>query len=274
MKRFVIMALLFVSLSCDRAEYYPDRPLTVTATHILGHAGGGDFDIGNTFAACKHGLGIADGIEIDLQMNDDGTIWLAHDTYTRSCGQIGSECFHFIDDGRIAQINTCIGTATAYVDLETVFDYISKNYPDSYVSLDVKAWEPCGLADVNVTRNMNIFAQKIIDMVEKHGLQDRVMVESEVGDFLWYVKTNCDFIETYLTTMGDFELGASRTLGAGFSGISFKYKFTEAITREMVDLLHRKGLKIQVWTVSGAADIQEAIDLGVDFIQTDTLGEL
>jgi glycerophosphoryl diester phosphodiesterase len=268
------VVLLFVSLSCDRAEYFPDRPLTAAVTYILGHAGGGDFDIGNTMAACSHGLSIADGIEIDLQMNDDGTIWLAHDTYTRSCGQVEEECFHFMSDERMEELNSCIGTATSYTRLSTVLEYIRDNYPESFVSLDVKVWEPCGISDVNVTRNMNAFAQEIIDLVKEYGLENRVMVESEAGDFLWYVKTNCNFIETYLTTMGDFELGASRALGAGFSGISFKYKFDENIDKETVDLLHRKGMKIQVWTVGGRADIQEAIDLGVDFIQTDTLGEL
>lgn len=262
---------MLLSFSCDRAEYYPDRPLTVSVTHILGHAGGGDFDMGNTFAACEYGLSKADGIEIDLQMSDDGTLWLAHDTYTRSCGQIGEECFHEIGDDRMAEINTCIGKSEAYPTLASVFAYIRDNYPDAFISLDVKAWTPCGLGDLNVTRNMNMLARTIIEMVEEYGLENRVMVESEVGDFLWYVKKNCDFIETYLTTLGDYELGASRALGAGFSGVSFKYKFSEPIDKTMVELLHRKGLKIQVWTVSGAADIQEAIDIGVDFIQTDTL---
>ncbi len=77
-------------------------------------------------------------------------------------------------------------------------------------------------------------------------------------------------IETYLTTLGDYELGISRALGAGFSGVSFKFKFSEVIDQEMVDLLHRKGLKIQVWTVESRSDLEEAVEMGVDFVQTDS----
>lgn len=226
--------------------------------------------MGNTFAACAYGLRVSDGIEIDLQMSNDGTIWLSHDGFTRACGEIADECFHDVSDDHIGEINTCLGTAFSYTRLSSVFEYIRDNHPDRFVSLDVKAWTPCGLGDLNVTRRMNIFAQKIIDMVREYGLENRVMVESEVSDFLWHVKTNSDFIETYLTVLGDFELGASRALGAGYSGISFKFKFTENIDKETVDLLHRKGLKIQLWPVNGPGEMREAIDMGVDFIQTDT----
>jgi len=269
-RRIIIPILLLTSFSCDRAQYYPDRPLTGIITQVLGHAGSGRFDDANTMDACKYGLNTYDGIEIDLQMSDDGTIWLCHDNFTRPCGDFSEECFHATGDARIEEINSCIGTAMSYTRLAKVFEYIRQYYPNSFVSLDVKAWSPCGIGDVNVTRRMNIFAQAIIDMVQEHGLENRVMVESEVGDFLWYVKTHCDFIETYLTTFGDFELGASRALGAGFSGVSFKFKFNETIDKEMVDLMHRKGLKIQVWTTEDPGGLKEAIDLGVDFVQTDT----
>lgn len=187
-----------------------------------------------------------------------------------ACGTFGEECFHDISDKHMEEINTCLGSANSYPRLANVFDYISRNHPDSFVSLDVKVWTPCGIGDLNVTRNMNIMAQKIIDLIQAYHLENQIMVESEVGDFLYYVKSNSDFIETYLTTLGDYELGVSRALESGFSGISFKYKFTAPITKEQIDLLHRKGLKIHLWPVNGTEDIEEAKALGADFIQTDT----
>jgi hypothetical protein len=94
------------------------------------------------------------------------------------------------------------------------------------------------------------------------------MVESEVGDFLYYVKSNSNDIETYLVSLGDFELGISRALKAEFTGVSFHYKYKEPITKELVDLLHRKGLKLQLWKVF-PEDLEEAKSVGPDFIQTD-----
>lgn len=270
MKRIVIVTWLLLSFSCDRIEYYPDRPLTIVKTYVLGHAGSGIVGRGDTMESCINGLTLSDGIEIDLQISSDGTLWLSHDEHTMSCNTIGVECFHVISDSRIEEINTCLGAADSYPRLTTVFEYINLHHPDSFVSLDVKVWEPCGLTDLNVTRNMNILAQKIIDIVRLYHLENQIMVESEVGDFLYYVRTHSDFIETYLTTLGDYELGVSRALDSEFSGISFKYKFSESITKEQIDLLHRKGLKIHLWPVNGTEDIQEARALGADFIQTDT----
>jgi glycerophosphoryl diester phosphodiesterase len=270
MKRIVIGTLLLLSASCDRVEYYPDRPLTNLKSYVLGHAGSGLVDRGNTFASCVNGLTLSDGIEIDLQMTADGTLWLSHSENTMACGALSEECFHDVSDSHMDEINACLGSANSYPQLTTIFDYIQKNHPNSFVSLDVKVWTPCGAGDLNVTRNMNIMAQKIIDLTKQYKLEHQIMVESEVGDFLYYVRTNSDFIETYLTTLGDYELGVSRALDSKFSGISFKYKYTEPITREQIDLLHRKGLKIHLWPVNGTEDIVEAKALGADFIQTDT----
>ena len=262
--------MILGSISCDRIEYYPDRPLTNLETYVLGHAGSGLVGRGNTMESCINGLTLSDGIEIDLQMSSDGTLWLSHSENTIACGTFGEECFHVISDKRIEEINTCLGPANSYPKLGAIFDYINKNHPESFVSLDVKVWTPCGIGDINVTRKMNIIGQKIIDLVRLYHLENQIMVESEVGDFLYYIRTNSDFIETYLTTLGDYELGVSRALASKFSGISFKYKFTESITKDQIDLLHRKGLKIHLWPVNGTEDILDAKALGADFIQTDT----
>jgi glycerophosphoryl diester phosphodiesterase len=115
---------------------------------------------------------------------------------------------------------------------------------------------------------MNKMAQAIIDLTRQYHLENHVMVESETGDFLYYIRKNSNFIETYLTTLGDFELGVSRALDAKFSGVSFQFRTKETLIKEQVDLLHRKGLKIQLWLVNEVDEKQEALALGVDFIQT------
>jgi len=194
---------------------------------------------------------------------------LNHDLVTSPCGSFPEVCFPASSDDDIQDINACRGSAIAYPQLEAVFQYMSENYPDKYISLDVKPWAPCDGSGVNVTRQMNEMAQTIIGLTKKYHLENHVMVESEAGDFLYYVKKNSTGIETYLLTLGDFELGASRALANGYSGISFGFKIKENISREQVDIVHRKGLKIQVWLVNEPADIEEARALGVDFIQTD-----
>jgi glycerophosphoryl diester phosphodiesterase len=267
-KPIAILFTIIIPFACDRMEYFPDRPLTVTKTHMLGHRAAGRYDDMIPLADCIRGLERMDGIEVDLQMSADNTAWLSHEALIVACGTFGPRCFISLADLSIAEVNQCLKPERNYIKLETLFAYVSENHADKYLSLDVKAWDPCE-GRLNITRQMNDLARSIIHLTEKYHLQKRVMVESETGDFLYYIKKNSTGIETYLTTLGDFELGASRALSAGFSGISFQYKVKESITKDHVALLHRKGLKIQLWLVNEPADIEEAKAIGVDYIQTD-----
>ena len=118
---------------------------------------------------------------------------------------------------------------------------------------------------------MNVIGDEIIRLTKKYNLQNHVMVESETGSFLNYVKRNSTGIEYYLTSFGDFERAMQLTLEAGLTGISFHYKWIEEITAEHIQLIRKKGLKIQLWTVNSEADIDEALSINPDFIQTDNL---
>jgi hypothetical protein len=184
---------------------------------------------------------------------------------------IGESCFGSRRTASIIQLDSCLGNDINYLQLEWVFEYMSINYPGSFLSLDVKPWKPCEVVNINVGHEMNTMAQKIISLAIAYQMEDRVMVESESGDFLYYVKTHSNKIQTYLLTLGDFELGVSRALDAGFSGVSFEYTTKEPITKDLVDLMRRKGLKIQLWTIKLAEDMEEALKLQPDFIQTDLL---
>jgi glycerophosphoryl diester phosphodiesterase len=269
---YVVICMIFSS--CERVKYFPDNPLPETGSLILAHKGGGFFDEGNTFAACKYGLQMLDGIECDIQKSKDNTLWLSHSSTILSCDNNSEYCFASTSDDKIDEINTCLDEDKAYVRLEEVVEFLSKNYPHKYISIDVKAWEPCEISNINMIKEMKIVGQKIIDLTDKYQLENRVMVESETGDFLYYVKTNCSYIETYLTAFGDYELGVARALHAGFSGVSFKYNSDEMITKDHIDLMHRKGLKIQLWSLVDTAEINKALLMNPDFIQTDNLKQV
>jgi glycerophosphoryl diester phosphodiesterase len=267
----ILIIEIVASLSCDRVEYYPDKPVVFDKTYLLAHKGGGDSDEGNTLEGSLFGLSQLDGIEVDIQTSSENTLWLSHSPLLPSCGSFEEDCFVSHTDAEIIDIDSCLGNNINYTNLESVFQYMSSNYPGKFISLDAKAWTPCGISGINLIRTMNLFAQAIIDLTLQYHLENRVMVESENGDFLYYIKMNSDFIETYLTSFGDFELAVSRALDAGFSGISFAFKVKEEITKEQVGLIHRKGLKIQLWTVNDSSEISEAKSMNPDFIQTDNL---
>jgi len=217
------------------------------------------------------GLNLFDGIEVDIQTSSENTLWLSHSPYLPSCWLFKEDCFVSHTDAEIIETDSCLGNDIDFTRLEIVFQHMSSNHSGKFISLDAKSWTPCGISGINLIRTMNLFAQAVIDLTLKYHLENRVMVESENGDFLYYIKENTDCIETYLTSFGDFELAVSRALDAGFSGISFAYKAKEEITKEQIDLIHRKGLKIQLWTVNDTSNIREAVSVNPDYIQTDNL---
>lgn len=267
----IIIVLVTIVTGCERVVFFPDDPIVDVTTRVLAHRGGGSAFEGNNLEACAYGLSRVDGIEVDIQRSEDNDLWLSHSSEVALCGSLGGTCFASLQSSEIIAIDACLGPTVNFTTLDSLFKYIHDHHPGSFISLDVKAWTPCEVNDLNVTRKMNELAAKIISLTEFYGLQNQVMVESETGDFLYYVKRNCNFIETYLTSFGDFERAAAGALDAGFDGISYKFKFGEEIIKDQVDLLHRKGLKIQVWTVVGEADFNEAKSLNVDFIQTDDI---
>ncbi len=263
----VILLIIFLC-SCERIYYFPDKPLTGTQTVVIAHKGGGFFDDGNTYDGCMFGLANFEGIEVDLQKGSDNVLWLSHSPYATDCN--GSQiCFWLLSKEKIMEMDSCAGKQKDFTRLEEIFKYISEHCPGKYISLDVKAWKPCSPYGINITREMNLLAQEIIDLTTKYHLEHRVMVESETGDFLYYIKVRTNSIETYQAVFGDFEMGISRALHAGFTGVSFEYKFKEEITKEQVELIHRKGLKIQLWTIGDEAVLKEALSLNPDFIQSD-----
>jgi glycerophosphoryl diester phosphodiesterase len=264
--------ILVVITSCDKIKYYPDKEYKEVTTQILAHHAGGDCPFqDNSLEAAKYGLQYLDGIEVDIQISKDKTLWLSHTADLPDCGGVVYDCFPETHDNEIIALDSCNGNSLNFTRLEDVFAYMSDNYPTKYISLDVKAWNTCNETSLDVLIAMNVIADEIIRLTNKYKLQNRVMVESETATFLSYVQTHTDAIEMYLTTFGDFERGMGITLENGYSGLSFKYKFGDEIGIPEIQLIRRKGLKIQLWTVDSVADIKEALSINPDFIQTDNI---
>jgi glycerophosphoryl diester phosphodiesterase len=271
MKYAIFIIIIFLEISCRKIYYYPDRDLGTPEPAFIAHAGGGICNYEpNSFEAVVFGSAAYDGIELDIQLSKNGTIWLGHDPELKACNSHGVKCFRASTDSYIENLDSCLGPNKDYTRLAEVFEYMTKNYPEKPISLDVKAWVPCGVSDLNILRELNKLADAIIVLKNKYK-PTHLMVESETAQFLNYLKDNSSGIECYLSTWGDFERGMLITLKRKLDGISFKYKYKEEITADHVRLIHRKGLKIQLWVVDDSTDMKEAISINPDYIQTDIL---
>jgi len=270
---YILLILFSLIYSCQKIKYYPDKDYLEVTTMIIAHRGnGGNTSFqNNSIKGAEYGLMYADGIEVDIQLTKDRTIWLSHNAELPDCGGKSYDCFPEVYDYEIIELDSCNGIEKNYYKLEDIFILMSTTYPDKYITLDVKMWGPCAFTSVNVFGVMKVIADEIIKLTNKYNMHNKVMAESEVASFLIYLQDNSDGIETYLSAWGDFERAMQICLEGGFNGISFKYKFDEEIGVEHIQLIRKKGLKIQLWTINSEENIKEALSINPDFIQTDNL---
>lgn len=269
----IIFFLFTIASGCKKVHYFEDKYVEISdSIHLIAHRGGGICNyLPNTINSVRFGLQNYDGVEVDVQISKEGTVWLGHESYLPGCGSISTNCIRETTDKEIEKLDSCIGPVDDFSKLEEVFKLISDSFPEKYISIDTKAWKTCDyINNLDVFGELNVVADGVIHLKNKYNLK-HVMIESETSSILRYVKNNSDGIDVYLTAFGDFERGMGIALKKGCDGLSFQYKFKEEITADHIKLLHRKGLKIQIWTVNDPAQQLEAIGIKPDVIQTDNV---
>jgi glycerophosphoryl diester phosphodiesterase len=250
--------------------YYPDYQFTTTPTLILAHRGGGGNALyrENSFEAIKAALRTTDGIETDVQISKNETIWLSHSSDVLSCSQ-SYGCFSQTLDADIQAIDSCNGTYMGYTRLREVLEFVRDSFPDKIISIDLKPWPPCSAGGLNIAGCMNREAEIIIGMARSYNLTDNIRIETETTSVLNFIKSISPQTAVYLTAFGDFERALFICMKEKYSGISYKNNDGEVLTKEKIDLLHRKGLKIMVWNLQSENETDELTAIGVDCIQKD-----
>lgn len=111
----------------------------------------------------------------------------------------------------------------------------------------------------------DLLAQKVIEMVRKRGLQDRVEYISFGINFVQQVRRLEPQAHVYYLN-GDISPDVLHTMG--LNGLDYHYNILYN-RPQWVKAAHDMGQKVNVWTVNKPEDIQKVIDLKVDFITTD-----
>jgi glycerophosphoryl diester phosphodiesterase len=273
MRKIFAIILTLSIFSCKKGVTYSDNPVDFEFTRVLAHRGGGIFaGTPNTFEAVVYGLEHYDGIEVDIQMSLDNTIWLSHDADIEACGQFGGTCFNYTSDEQIFKIDSCSGFTRKYTRLDDVFAYMQKYYPDKYISLDAKFFDGCSpsVFDINAMyRYYHAEFLQVTAMLQKYNMTDMTLIESEIPQFLdLFVETDQQYHE-YLSILNDYDKGSVTALEKKYDGISFKIDSSNAISADFIDLIHQKGLRIQIWTTLDSLQLAETKKIYPDFIQSE-----
>lgn len=227
-------------------------------TKIFGHRGASAEAPENTLEAFALAIEQgADGIELDVQMTKDGQLVVAHD-----------ETIDRVSNGTGAIRNYTLQQLKQFSFHQTHPEYKEAKIPTLEEVLQLI--KPSNLL-VNIELKTGIYwydgmEKAVVELVQKMGLEDRVIYSSFNHYSVQKVKQLCPKAETaylYSDVILDIEKYAKDTDVDGLHPALYHVKMADFLKR-----YQNSGLCVRVWTVNEEEDIRFLIEQGVDAIIT------
>ena len=228
---------------------------------IFAHKGASGYAPENTLIAIKKAIEMkVDGIEIDIQLTRDGRIVLMHDwkvdRTTTGRGYVYELDFDYIRTLDAGQWFTKDFIGEVVPTLEEVLDILPQ---DMMLNIEIK----------DTARHHSKIEEKLLEVLKKYPDKfENIIVSSFHHDKIKKLQelepklklallTNSEFIEIekYLSTND-------------LSSYSYHPEINH-VSKEDIEKLHAKGIKIFVWTANKEEDLNYLVKLGVDGVISD-----
>lgn len=257
MRLFLIFKLLtiVVVFSCCKEKTiddFPNKPLD-QSTQLLIHKACNNFNqcyLDYSFIQSLENLG---GIEVDILLSKDTTIWLRHDAICI----VGEDTLFFNDLSDKEIISRRLATTT----LEDLFRFIAKHKIDINVSLDLKEGKS---REINARDFLVVEANAIIELQKKYTIK-QLMVETYYDD-LKELFSESHSAEVYFICWGNAYENILKALSHNYDGLSIDHS---KITKNQIQAANSKGLKVQVWTPKSKEAYGLCVIKRPQFIQSD-----
>lgn len=242
---------------------------------VHGHRGARAVLPENTIPAFEHAIQAgADVLELDLGITKDDVVVVSHDSRVNPTICSGPQEHPAIRDLTLAELRQ--------------YDCGSKKNPaypkqkpvpgTRIPTLDeVLQLAPRGKFEFNIETKMapgidpEHFARLVLDVVRKHKLEKRVILQSFDFRTLRAMKRLAPEIRLSALYQGAPRDFVEIAKDAGASIVSPHYTL---VTKERVDKAHAAGLQVVPWTANKPENWRKLIDAGVDAIITDDPAEL
>lgn len=223
-------------------------------TRITAHRGSSSGAPENTMVALEKAVEeMADRAEIDVQETADGVIVLCHDTSLK----------------RVAGINKKVSDLTLeQIKKLDVGRWFSSEYQGEQIPTLEEVMEYAkGKIDLNIEiknlGNSSGLPEKVIELVEKHEMQEQCVITSTNRFYLKRVKAVNPEIRTgYIISAAYGNFYSDEFIDL----ISIRSSF---VTERMIESAHEAGKAVHAWTVNGKVEMERLKQLGVDDMITD-----
>lgn len=250
-------------------EYFT-KPIKVVA-----HRGDSKYFPENSMVAFESAIELGvDIIETDVHISSDGVIFIWHDENT------------FKLDGSNKKISN--RTWAELKDLDLGFLYIDKDgkRPFSSKGIRLMTFEealkafPDTRFNVDLKDKKNSLVKGMLTILEKEKAFHRVVIGSFHSDNLKSIRKLSDKVATsygqsevllrvLLTKMSLFRFVSNFLPRHPVMQVPVASGNLTVVTRPFIKILHKRGIKIQVWTINNRDDMKMLFKMGVDGIMTD-----
>ena len=223
----------------------PGRPL------VFAHRGGGALAPENTMAAFANGLSLgADGIELDVHLSSDGVVMVIHDAT--------------VDRTTTGRGTVALMTAADLARLGVpTLDDVLRQFRDARVIIELKV-------------NSKQLGRAVVDVVRRADAIERVCLGSFGRKVLNAVRGAAPAIATSAAReevrWALYQSWIRRAPGsAKYAGFQVPEMSggTRIVSPRFIELAHRAGIGVQVWTVDAEDDARRLLEWGVDGLITD-----
>ncbi|MGG4448403.1 glycerophosphodiester phosphodiesterase [Brevibacillus porteri] len=186
-------------------------------------------------------------MEIDVQLTRDGVPVLIHDfTLERTTNGHGLVMDHTLAELRELDAGSWFGDKFSGEKIPTLEEVLVAVKGRCALNIELKA-----------TSDMYPgIAEKVLALVEKHGMKREVYLTSFDHDLIRHVRTLDQEVQTGLIVYGRPVLMLEQMEAAGATILSMGYPF---LTRELTAAAIEKGFQVIAWTLDDPKHIREVI---------------
>lgn len=261
-----IILLIFLFIACKKEDFNIDN--LNDEIIILGHGGMGigqayPMDSFESILKCINSG--ANGSEMDVQLTKDSVLVAYHSKDLSDNTNLSG----VINDLNWNEIKNAYYVNTPYlnykiISLDQLFSNID-NIRDYKFTFDCKLY-----TNKNSTDFQNIFANSIVKIIDKFGIENCVYIESQSKDFLIKLKGKNENYKLFIYP-SSFENGLKTALDLDLYGITIS---TEDISKDQIEIAHSNNLYVAIWNTHSKNKNIEAVKKNPDFIQTDRVEHL
>jgi glycerophosphoryl diester phosphodiesterase len=232
-----------------------DQPVPI----VIAHRGDEAYAPENTLSAFKQAADKGtDAVEFDVKLTSDNEVIVLHDqTVNRTTNGTGNVAK--LPLAALQELDAGVQFPWQFPGeriptLDEVFETIGKRI---YMNVELK----------NYSTPNDALVPKVVELVKKHGLQNRVLFSSFFARNLRKVRLLLPEVPRGLLTIPGLMGSWGRTFGWRGNYYALNPYLTD-INAGLVDRVHAAGKRVNAWTVTTEADIKRMIGLGVDGIIT------